>query len=126
MNLILNKLTVFGAEEDVSEVMNFIKVEKSEQNPEIYGVGSIDFNKIAHKSQWRTKRNAINATDIGSSHNEIYFYTECTTAVMLIKSLSSTFSKVVFDYLYNSEELDTTIRIRIANGKLSEFELCED
>lgn len=51
-NHITNKLKIIGNDEQVAEVFNFIKVEKNEGNEKVFGLGTIDFNKITPMPLW--------------------------------------------------------------------------
>jgi len=45
-NHITNRLTIIGSTEQVETVKEFIKIEKQEENQEVFGIGTIDFDKI--------------------------------------------------------------------------------
>lgn len=50
-NHITNKLRVIGTKKQIKEVLNFTKIEKNE-GTEVYGLGTIDFNKITPMPKW--------------------------------------------------------------------------
>jgi hypothetical protein len=50
-NIITNKLIINGEKKEVNKVLDFIKVGK-EDNSEVYGIGTIDFNKITPMPKW--------------------------------------------------------------------------
>jgi len=45
-NHVTNRLIIIGTEEQIAAVKEFIKIEKTEENQEVFGLGTIDFNKI--------------------------------------------------------------------------------
>ena len=69
-NYITNKLVINGEESEVDKVLDFIKIEK-EQNEEINGTGTIDFNKITPMPKW-IYGSQPNVTGIGPKDEEKY------------------------------------------------------
>ncbi|WP_024833813.1 hypothetical protein [Ruminiclostridium josui] len=51
-NHVTNRLTIIAEINRVSEIKNFIQIEKSENNEEVYGPGTIDLNKITPMPRW--------------------------------------------------------------------------
>jgi hypothetical protein len=45
-NHVTNRLTVIGSPEQINQVFDFIKIEKETSEDEVFGIGTIDFNKI--------------------------------------------------------------------------------
>lgn len=130
-NHITNKLKVVGNEEQVKEVMEFIK------NDEL-GLGSIDFNKITPmprwiygsspdvqgisrediakwgekntslewaRNNWGTKWDAYGQDDSRNNENTIYFMTAWNGVPALIQKIAWIFPNVTLEYSFADEDL---------------------
>lgn len=130
-NHISNKLTIIGEEQEVKEVLEFIK----EDN---LGLGTIDFNKITpmpkwiygstpdvqgisredeekwgkentvlHWSikHWGTKWNAYSQPDHRNTANTIYFQTAWSEVTNLIQKIAWIFPEVTIEYSFADEDL---------------------
>lgn len=130
-NYITNKLTIIGKDERIKDVLDFIKIEK-EEDVEIYGIGTMDFNKITPmpkwvyrgilgedeiekygeencwkawaEDNWGTKWNAFGQPDKRNSENTLYFETAWNGVPKLISKLSLIFPDVVIEYSYCDED----------------------
>lgn len=130
-NHITNKLTINGTEEQVNEVLNFIKIEETE-NSECFGIGTIDFNKITPMPKWifqkdlgeedrkkygeencwyswslenwGTKWNAYSQPDERNTEDTIYFQTAWSGVPDLISKLAWIFPDVTIEYSYADED----------------------
>ena len=131
-NYITNKLMILGTDKQIEEVMNFIKIEKTEINKDIFGVGTIDFNKITPMPQWvckedlsikeeekygkencwyewciknwGTKWNAFKQLDIRNTKNALYFETAWSGVPILIFKLAWMFPDVIIKYGWADED----------------------
>ena len=131
-NHVTNKLTILGTKEQVKEVFDFIKIEKSEENPNVYGMGTIDFNKITPMPKWvfsgilgredeekygkencwydwccknwGTKWNAYGQPNKGNTENTICFETAWDGVPDLIQKLAWIFPNVIIEYSYSDED----------------------
>lgn len=132
-NHIANRLKIIGTPESVNAVLNFIKIEKSEENNEFYGIGTIDFNKITpcppwvfkenldreHEEKygkencwyewniknWGTKWNAYNQTNEDKSPDTICFETAWSGVPKLIEKIAWIFPNVELQYEFADEDL---------------------
>lgn len=136
-NYIANRLKIIGTHELVHDVLDFIKIEKSEENNEVYGIGTIDFNKITpcppwvfngflgreheekygkencwyewNKKNWGTKWNAFNQTNEEKSPDTICFETANNGVPNLIKKIAWIFPNVELQYEFADEELGCNV-----------------
>ncbi len=138
-NHVINKLTIKASEPRVLEVKEFIKIEKTEENQEAYGVGTIDFNKITpappwlfqgnlgreqekkygpencwyewNRNNWGTKWNAYSQPDERNTENTIFFQTAWNCPLDLIRKLSWIFPDVEFEIAWADEDLGYNLGI---------------
>ena len=131
-NYITNKLMILGTDKQIEEVMNFIKIDKTEINKDIFGVGTIDFNKITPMPQWvckgdlsikeeekygkencwyewciknwGTKWNAFKQLDKINTKNALYFETALSGVPILISKLAWMFPDVIIKYGWADED----------------------
>lgn len=149
-NFVENRLTIIGTKEQIQEVKEFIKVEKTEENQEVYGIGTIDFNKITPMSKWvcranligeferekygdencwykwsiknwGTKWNAVSNPYRSESENVIFFTTAGDCPIDLIKKLSWIFPEVELEIAWADEDLGYNLGIiRFKDGEILE------
>lgn len=135
-NHITNRLTIFGTAKQVERVLDFIKVERSDENQEVFGLGTIDFNKITPMppwvftgeggywytwcvSNWGTKWNAYGQPDNRNAKNTIYFLTAWACPVDLIKKLSWIFPEIEVEIAWADEDLAYNLgTITFKNGEI--------
>lgn len=131
-NHITNRLKINGSQKEINEVLEFIKIDKSQCGDEIEGIGTIDFNKITpmpkwvHRgnltkedelkygaeycwyewccNNWGTKWNAYDQKDIRTKDNVIYFKTAWNNVLDLMQKLARIFPNIEFEYSYCSED----------------------
>lgn len=129
-NHITNKLTIIGTEDQVSQVLEFLK------NDEL-GIGTIDFNKITPmpkwvygstpeimgitskdeakwgedntslgwaRRNWRTKWNAYEQPDKRNGGNALYFKTAWNGVPGLIQKIAWIFPEVTIEYSFADED----------------------
>lgn len=137
-NNITNRLTIIGSPEQISQVLDFIKIEKESDN-KVFGPGTIDFNKITpcpkwvfsknlgkkdeekygpencwykwNITNWGTKWNAYGQPDRRNNPNAIYFQTAWVCQQDLIKKLSWIFPDVEFEIAWADEDLGHNVGI---------------
>lgn len=153
-NHITNRLTIIGTEEQVNAVKDFIKIEKVQEGQNIFGPGTIDFNKITpmpkwvfqdHLSlkdeekygrencwygwsinNWGTKWNAYGQPDERSNQNTLYFTTAWNSPVDLIKKLSWIFPDIELEIAWADEDLGYNIGIiKFKDGEIIEEHIPE-
>lgn len=136
-NHITNRLTIAGSAKQIELVKDFIKIEKSEENKEAFGIGTIDFNKITPMppwvfkdnlgkkeeqkygeencwyrwsiDNWGTKWNAYGQLDTRNSDNIIFFQTAWSCPIDLIKKLSWIFPDLEFEIAWADEDLGSNL-----------------
>jgi hypothetical protein len=139
-NHITNRLTIFGSIDQINSVLKFIKIEKESSEDEIFGIGTIDFNKITpcpkwvfsgnlgredeekygkencwyewNCKNWGTKWNAYRQPDKRSNANVIYFTTAWSSPHDLIKKLSWIFPTIKFEIAWADEDLGHNVGIK--------------
>lgn len=148
-NHITNKLTIIGTEDQVNTVKEFIKIEKVEENQEIFGHGTIDFNKITPMPKWvfqknlsfedeekygrencwygwsidnwGTKWNAYQQSDLRTKENVLYFTTAWSCPIDLIKKLSWIFPEIELEIAWVDENLGYNLGIiKFKDGEIIE------
>jgi len=140
-NHITNILTIYGTDEQVDKVLEFIK------NDEL-GVGTIDFNKITPMppwifqgnlgredeekygeencwydwsiKNWGTKWNAYGQPSNRNTENKIHFETAWSNVLELIRKLSWVFPDVEFFYQWADED---DIGANVGSSKIKDGEL---
>lgn len=112
-NYIANKLTIIGTKEQVTEVMNFIKVEKKKekQKQKNYGLGTIDFNKITPMPRW-VYGSDLNIKNVNKKDKEEYME-EDTILIWSMKHWGSKWN--AFSQL-DKKNSDNTIYFETANN----------
>jgi len=138
-NHITNRVTIFGSEDQIKNILEFIQVEKIEENQQVFGIGTIDFNKITPMPKWvfkkdlrredeekygkencwldwsvknwGTKWNAYSQPDKRNTSGTIYFETAWSSPVDLIKKLSWIFPDVVIEIAWADEDLGNNLGI---------------
>lgn len=140
-NHITNILKIGGTEEQVSEVLEFIKCDK-------LGVGTIDFNKItptppwvsqsgygrAQKEKygeencwygwnikhWGTKWNAYSQPSLRNTADTIHFETAWSNVSDLILKLSWIFPEVELYYRWADEDMGCNVgSLRVKDGEIT-------
>lgn len=117
-NNIANKLVIRGTGEQINEVINFIKMDKVEDNQNFYGLGAIDFNKIV-PMPYNIKRVDINhECDMKITLN---FVTAWTSAIELMVDLSKKFNRIIIEYGWSDYEVGDIIgRVVIKAGEIDQ------
>lgn len=151
-NYTTNRLTIEGTEEQIKEVLDFIKIEKEEEGQK-YGIGIIDFNKITPMPKWVFAGNLLgeeekekygeencwngwcsenwgtkwNARDQGfENNNTIYFNTAWNNVLILIGKLTWIFPDITFEYGWSNEGvLCNAVRVRIKDGEIIDKDMPE-
>lgn len=132
-NYITNRLKVIGNDEEIKEVLNFIKIEKGEvsgirtidfnkitpmpkwvygSNPNVTGISREDYEKYGEENtclewarkNWGTKWNAFSQGDKRNTENTIYFETAWNGIPALIQKIAWIFPDVEIEYSYFDED----------------------
>src|SRR5471030_2209305 len=148
-NLITNSLKIIGSKERIREVFDFIKIEKISEDEEVYGIGTIDFNKITPMppwvymgdlgedqekkygeencwynwciENWGTKWNAYYQPDNRTTEDTIYFTTAWESPVELMRKLSWIFPHVEIEFSWADEDIGSNLgRVRYKDGEIIE------
>ena len=132
-NHVTNRLTIFGSDEEINKVKNFIKSEQIKEDEKIRRLQTIDFNKITPMPPWvfdgnlgreeeekygrencwygwsiincGTKWNAYGQPDDRSSENILFFQTAWDSPTDLIRKLSWIFPNMEFEIAWADENV---------------------
>ncbi|MFA5299264.1 MAG: hypothetical protein WC389_13830 [Lutibacter sp.] len=151
-NHITNRLKIVGIENKINKVFDFIKIEEQDATKDyrdklIFGIGTIDFNKITPMPKWvfrgnlgraeeqkygaencwykwsldnwGTKWNAYEQLDERNTDDTIYFNTAWSKVDELIRKLSLIFPDVIIEYAWADEDFGANIGfIELQNGQI--------